>query len=274
MRKNFLFDGAARSCAMLSRHHHGAAPAPAPSVAPSAPVTPSAPVAAAPDLGGAPGVDGGAPAPDAAGPAGFVPADPFTVDSSRAAITFAQLAAYFAPGATSVQLGTFSVVGRHRQCAEGSCSDWTPSPSVTVVEESFNQLACANRLTAGGTAELDLIAGPSIRLLLNGPVDEIPAGTDSCTDTFELEYVNDADDSGAEALTGAPSVFFPDASFPSGLWFPTTIPNSTANLDGAINLSGRINDDGSFQFVSVLSAETTDLNGANQENQIALYGQL
>ena len=206
----------------------------------------------------------------------FVPSDPFTIDTTRPPISFAQLAAYLPAGSTGVTHGTFTVVSRTRQCAAVTgCAAWSSRPAVVDVMDVGNVLACARVLIAGGTPSLTLTttSGPFIRLLLPSDVPTQPAGEGTCTEEFSLGFVWDDPDSGAGDLSGVGAIN--DVIGHGGvLLFPSAELNVKSPDDTSLELSGRINDDGTFQAVSVLGYGSSITYGANEESQVAVYGQL
>jgi hypothetical protein len=207
---------------------------------------------------------------DAGGPT-FTPPDPFTIDTSRPPISFAGLAAYIPAGGSDVKTGWFTVVSRSRHCTDGTgCSAWSSTPAEVEPDRTMD---CAHALITSGTPEIELSFGPILELTLSAPSPAISTNVGSCVETFQLGSVNEAPDSGAGSLVSGANVLSPEGIL-GNLEFPTATLGP-ADVDGIIQLNGRINDDGTFQAVSQLGQPTTAVpTPANMQFQIAIYGHL
>jgi hypothetical protein len=217
------------------------------------------------DSGAGDGGDGGP---------GFVPADPFTIDTSRPAMTFAKLATYFPVAATDVNTGSFTYVSRTRKCADiTGCTAWTTPSLPPLAVNASTPLDCTMALPSGGVPHLTLAATTPAVISVNllGSV----AGTDGgppCTVMLGPPYVFDDVDAGTSNITFQNNfeMLEPSKGWTGALFFS----QATDQTNGNIVFNGRINEDGTFQFVTVLGAMTACTYCANEENQIAVYGKL
>ncbi len=208
------------------------------------------------------------------------PADPFTVDTSCTAMTFAELATRFAAGATSANVPNFTVVSRTRASCNAitGCSAWV-NPSPASIEQ-FNGIDTTNTMGKTHTLEgaglmtlsLDTLDSPprikvqtwvaepstpnSIYVAFGGPIQGV-AATSLVSTLVALETPGgDSPIIFTENYEGAPA----------------------GGYESEIAFTGRICEDGHYQFVTQLAAQIypsdPDVTGSNNTNQIAYYGQL
>jgi hypothetical protein len=190
--------------------------------------------------------------------AAFVPTDPFTLPTGVTPITFAELATYFASGATSASGGEFTVVTRARDACNAvtSCTAWNDPSPVALMASDGTPLSTPT----GGLASLALQtvdAPPSFSIVF--------AGADVTFDCADIPQTGESSWN-CDNRSSANSV----------VWFAGTYLGSPELSNTTlINWQGVIASDGAYQFVSVLgSQQGTSITGQNNLEQIAIYGQL
>ncbi len=205
----------------------------------------------------------------------YVPQDPFTLDNCTA-MTFAQLVAYFPPGGTSGGGSAFTLTSRTRASCNDvtGCSPWVWPSAVEmaqILERTGYPSGSQHALPSGGglVLVLDTVSSPpSIGLQMQntepGTANTIyiPCGSvlqggvaDTLDCSMQVEFTGDY-----------PSLLdFVDFYAGEPLFDNTTM----------VSWHGRICDDGRYQLVTKLAADLgTMVSGANNRNQLAIYGQL
>jgi hypothetical protein len=197
---------------------------------------------------------------DAAPPvdAAFVPPDPFTLPMNVVPITFAQLASYLAPGATTASGGAFTLVSRTRDSCNSvsGCTAWIyPSP-VALMATDGTPLA----QPTAGTALLGLQT-----------VDSPPSFSISFAGADVTFNCADIPQTGAASWNcNNLSAANTEAWFAGTYLGAPELSNTTL-----INWQGVIASDGTYQFVTVLgSQQGTSITGQNNLEQMAIYGAL
>jgi hypothetical protein len=195
---------------------------------------------------------------DAPPDAPSVPADVFTVDSSKQPITFAQLVPYFGPGETSAAVGSYQLRMRTRAaCNEVTgCTAWMDPSPVSLMESNGAQHVPATTGTA--TLQLDVDSSPP-RISIDFADGAL---------RFTCGYV---------PQTGAASWDCSGRAGGSGLLWFYGYYLGHPRLDNTTYLAwhGQIASDGTYHFVSELASNLgTAVDGANNLGQLAIYGSL
>jgi hypothetical protein len=207
--------------------------------------------------------------------AAYVPPDPFTLDNCTA-MTFAQLVAYFAPGSTSALGGAFTLTSRTRASCNDvtGCSPWVWPSAVEmaqVLERTGYPSGSQHALPSGGSVVLALdtiFSPPSIGLQMQNA----EPGT---ANTIYIPCGDVKQNGVADSLDCSMQVQFP-GDYPALVDFVDFYAGAPL-FDNTTMVSwhGRICDDGRYQLVTKLAADLgTMVSGANNRNQLAIYGQL
>jgi hypothetical protein len=195
--------------------------------------------------------------PDAAPDAPPVPADAFTLDTTKQPMTFAQLTTYFGAGETSAAVGSYTLRMRTRSaCNEVTgCTPWVDPSPVSLME-------------SGGAQHVPLTTGTAT---LNLDVDASPPRISITFGDGGLDVT-----CGYVPQTGDASWSCTGRAGAGLLWFYAYYLGSP-RLDNTTYLAwrGQIASDGTYHFVSELGSELgTAVDGANNLGQLAIFGSL
>lgn len=205
----------------------------------------------------------------------YVPMDPFTIPPCQA-MTFAQLVTYFPPGGTTAAAGAFTLTSRARaSCNEiTGCSPWV-EPSPVELQQIFDRAGVpagtAHALPATGGIELTLdttSSTPSISI-------DFSNAEPGASDTIDFHCGAIQQGGVGDTLDCSVEVQF-TSDYPSLLWFVDTyLGQPLFDNTTLVEWQGRICDGGGYQLVTKLATDLgTSVTGANNRNQIAVYGQL